>query len=63
MIKQFLREEEALTTVEYGILLAALTVLVVGGIFLLFQNVGNVYSSWASWDGWKKAPDSVGGGS
>jgi len=49
MIKSFLREEEALTTVEYGILLAGLTVLVVAAIFALFGNIGNVFQAWADW--------------
>lgn len=49
MITQFFREEEALTTVEYGILLAALTVLVVAAIFALFGNIANVFSVWATW--------------
>jgi Flp pilus assembly pilin Flp len=56
MIRQFLREEEALTTVEYGIMLAALTVLVVAAIFALFGNVGKVFSSWAQWQGWSSSP-------
>jgi len=52
MIRQFLREEEALTTVEYGIMLAALTVLVVAAIFALFGSVGKIFSTWADWTGW-----------
>jgi len=56
MIRQFLREEEALTTVEYGIMLAALTVLVVAAIFALFSNVGHVFSNWSQWTGWNASP-------
>ncbi len=59
MIRNFLREEEALTTVEYGILLAALTVFVVAGIFALFGNLGGVFQAWGTWfkDPSSDAPD------
>ena len=48
-MQEFWQEEGALSTVEYGILLAGLTVLLVVAILALFGNVGNIYNAWANW--------------
>lgn len=51
LLKRFWREEEALTAVEYGLMLGLLALLAVAAMVTLFSNVGGVFQKWATWFG------------
>ncbi|MEJ5328531.1 MAG: Flp family type IVb pilin [Desulfobaccales bacterium] len=49
LLKRFWYEEEALTAVEYGIMLGLLALVVTAAMGLLFSNLSTVFQNWANW--------------
>ena len=55
-IKRFLREETGLTAAEYGIVLGLITAVLVVGIGVFYNGLGNLFSKWGVWFDSKSAP-------
>jgi pilus assembly protein Flp/PilA len=45
VVKNFLREEDAPTAVEYGVMVALIAAVVIGGATLLGQNTDAVFNN------------------
>lgn len=63
LLKRFWQEEEALTAVEYAIMLAFLTLLVAAALAAFFGNIQQIFQNWADWFGAVPSPSPIGGGS
>jgi pilus assembly protein Flp/PilA len=47
-VKRFIRDEEGVTAIEYGLIAALIAVAIIGGVTLLGNNLNAKFSSVAS---------------
>ncbi|WP_407278912.1 Flp family type IVb pilin [Aromatoleum evansii] len=49
MLKQFVRDEEGVTAIEYGLIAALIAVVIIGGATLLGNNLNALFTTIAGY--------------
>lgn len=55
-LRSLAKDEEGANLVEYLVLLAVVTIAVIGGITLFADAIATAFSSWAGWIGGNAGP-------
>jgi Flp pilus assembly pilin Flp len=55
-IRRFVQDESGITAAEYGIILGAITGVLVLGIVYFYTNLGNLFSKWGGWFSTRSTP-------
>ena len=48
-IRRFMQEESGVTAAEYGIILGCIAAVLVSGMFLFYQGMGDLFSRYGEW--------------